>query len=205
MIPMNPQPSWCMGGCTTASSGHELLQHRTTAWEVNMKRTLVYIATGALLLGYIVAAYGIHEIIPSETVVAEPGPNADKLNDYLVRYNPYRSWSLFPGKGRLYRAEKPLGLVTTFVNNTAYRSISGQGGMADGSMIVTENYSDDKKFLALFVMYKIKGYNPDGGDWFWAQYAPSGTVKVSGNVKACIECHAARKDNDYIFTGTVKK
>ncbi len=170
-----------------------------------MKEILISVLMMVIIIGFGAAAYAIHDIVPSETMVAEPGPDAEKLNEYIIKYNPYRTWSLWPGKGRLYKAKEPLGLVTTFVNDTASYSIKKKKGMADGSIIVTENYSADKKFLALFVMYRIKGYNPDGGDWFWAQYAPDGKVEASGKVKACIECHASRKNNDYIFTGEVKK
>jgi hypothetical protein len=170
-----------------------------------MKRIYAGFLIIIFILGFSISAYAIHEIIPSETMIPEPGPNAEKLNEYIVRYNPYRAWSLWPGKGRLYKAEEPLGLVTTFVNDNAYHSIKKKKGMADSSIIVTENYSADKKFLALFVMYKIKDYNPDAGDWFWAQYAPDGKVEASGKIKGCIDCHAKKKDNDYIFTGEVKK
>jgi len=24
------------------------------------------------------------------------------------------------------------------------------------------------------VMYKVEGYNPDAGDWFWVKYSPQG-------------------------------
>lgn len=64
--------------------------------------------------------------------------------------------------------------------------------------------SDSAKFVALSVMYKIKGYNPEGGDWFWVKYSPDGKVEASGKVKGCIDCHSKQKDNDYIFTGKVK-
>ena len=77
--------------------------------------------------------------------------------------------------------------------------------MEDGSIIAKENYTAEKKFVALTVMYKIKGYNPTAGDWFWAKYNPDGTVAAAGRVKGCIDCHSAKKDNDYIFTGEVKK
>jgi len=69
---------------------------------------------------------------------------------------------------------------------------------------IKENYSSDKKLKALSVMYKIKGYNPDGGDWFWAKYSPDGKVEASGKVKGCIDCHSKAKNNDFIFTGAVK-
>ncbi len=37
-------------------------------------------------------------------------------------------------------------------------------------MIVQDNFGKDKKLKFIDVMYKVKGYNPKGGDWFWAQY-----------------------------------
>ena len=72
--------------------------------------------------------------------------------------------------------------------------------MVNGSIVVTENYDDSGKLTGIFVMYKIKGYNPSSGDWFWAQYAREGKIVTSGRAKGCIRCHSKVKDNDYIFT-----
>jgi hypothetical protein len=133
-------------------------------------------------------AFAVHEIIPSETQLALPGPDAGQLNEYIVRYNPYTSWDLWPNKGRLYRGTEPHGsLLTTFVNDSAYYSIKNKAPMTDGAIIAKENYTADKKFVALTVM------------------APDGKVLASGKVKGCIQCHSAKKDNDYIFTGKVAK
>ena len=171
-----------------------------------MKRMTVFVLSVFFVLGLGVAAYAIHEIIPSETQIVMPGPNAEKLNEYIVRYDPYRAWELWPKKGKLYKGTEPHGsLLTTFINNTAHFSIKKKKGMEDGSIIAKENYTAEKKFVALTVMYKIKGYNPAAGDWFWAKYNPDGTVAAAGRVKGCIDCHSAKKDNDYIFTGEVKK
>ena len=30
--------------------------------------------------------------------------------------------------------------------------------------------------MAVTVMYRTKGYNPEGGDWYWAKYNPDGTI-----------------------------
>jgi hypothetical protein len=169
-----------------------------------MKHLLKGIVPVLVLLGVVAWAYAIHEIIPSETFVPMPGANAEKLNEYIIRYQPYRSWKLWPGKGRLYEGTEPHGsLLTTFVNDIAYRSIRKKAGMREGSIIAKENYTADKEFIALTVMYKIEGYNPEAGDWFWARYAPDGKVEASGKVGACIKCHSRRKDNDYIYTGAV--
>jgi hypothetical protein len=171
-----------------------------------MKRLFVSLLTSCFVFSMpLTVVYAIHEIIPSETQVPEPGPDAEKLNEYIVKYNPYRAWDLWPKKGKLYKGTEPHGaLLTTFVNDTALHSIRKKKGMADGSIIVKENYTADKKFVALSVMYKIKGYNPEGGDWFWAKYDPDGKVAASGKVKGCIDCHAKQKENEYIFTGVVK-
>jgi hypothetical protein len=150
--------------------------------------------------------YAIHEIIPSETQIPLPGADAQKLGDYIVRYNPYTTWDLWPGKGRLFQGRDPHGsLLTTFVNYSAHYSAKNKEPMTDGAIIAKENYTADKKFVALTVMYKITGYNPEAGDWFWAKYGPDGRAQVSGKVKACIDCHAVRKDNDYIFSGSSSK
>jgi hypothetical protein len=171
-----------------------------------MRILLSGILTVWCVFALIALADAIHEVIPSETQVTEPGPDAEKLNEYILKYNPYRAWGLWPGKGNLYKGTEPHGsLLTTFVNGTAFYSIKKKNGMADSSLVVKENYTADKKFIALTVMYKIKGYNPEAGDWFWVKYGPDGKAEVSGKVKECIDCHRKMKDNDFIFTGEVSK
>jgi hypothetical protein len=151
-------------------------------------------------------AYAIHKIYPAESTPPLPGANAEKLNEYIVYQNPYRSWDLWPGKGKLYEGGAPHGmLLTTFINETAFYSIWKKEPFKDGAIIAKENYTKEKKFVALTVMYKIKGYNPKAGDWFWVKYAPDGSVQAAGKVGACIECHSQRKDNDYILTAPVVK
>jgi hypothetical protein len=128
-----------------------------------------------------------------------------KLYEYVVKVKPYIDWQLYPGKSRMYQGTQPHGaFLTTHVNEAAYYSVKDKKGMSDGSIIAKENYTADRKLNALTVMYKIKGYNPKAGDWFWAKYAPDGTVLASGRVEACIKCHETKKDNDYIFSGMIK-
>jgi len=177
-----------------------------TARRYVMKHLISIVTTSALVLFMAAGAFAIHELIPSETQIVMPGADAEKLNDYIVRYDPYKSWRLWPGKGRLYTGREPHGsLLTTFVNDNAHYGIRTRRALPDGSIIAKENYTKDREFVALTVMYKIKGYNPEAGDWFWVKYAPSGKVEVSGKVKACIDCHSTVKDNDYVFTGNVVK
>jgi hypothetical protein len=64
--------------------------------------------------------------------------------------------------------------------------------------------TSDKKLVAITVMYKVKGYNPEAGDWFWAKYGPDGKIAAEGKVNSCIECHGAKKANDFIHTAALK-
>ncbi len=144
--------------------------------------------------------YAIHQTQPAETQVALPGPRADSLYKYITVEDDYRNWSVWPGKGKKIKGRAPLGIITTYVNENALYSIRAGDKMVNGSIVVTENYNENGKLLALFVMYKIKGYNPSAGDWFWAEFNPKGKVIVSGKVDACIKCHEQKKENDYIFT-----
>jgi hypothetical protein len=151
------------------------------------------------------AAYAIHEIIPSETTPPMPSANAEKLNDYVLLRDPYKAWSLWPGSERLHEGRSPHGeLLTTFVNQTAYFGAKDRQGMKNGAIIVKENYTKDKEFIGLSVMYKLKGYNPEAGDWFFAFFNPDGTAKVAGKPQNCIDCHITRRGNDFIFSGPVK-
>jgi hypothetical protein len=97
-------------------------------------------------------------------------------------------------------------------------------GAHKGKVIVKRNYGGDgvsidavskdrAKFLgAVTVMFKREaGYDKDNGDWFWVKYKADGSLHTNpkgmmlagrvmkGADKGCIACHAAMKDNDYVF------
>ena len=75
-----------------------------------------------------------------------------------------------------------------------------EGEAPDGGVAVKEVYSapDDTSPMALTVMQKVAGYDPEGGDWFWATYSMDGAVQSAGAVSACSGCHSAAA-TDYIF------
>ena len=161
--------------------------------------------TMVFLFGLCTSVFAIHETIPAETQATLPGANAADLYTYFVKLNPYTKWQLWPGKGKQYTGTEPHGsILTTYLNETAFSSANKKTAMTDGAIIVQENYTAGKGFSALTVLYKIRGYNPVAGDWFWARYTPDGKVEASGKVDSCINCHTTRKDNDYIFSGPLK-
>lgn len=115
------------------------------------------------------------------------------------------NWSLFPGKGKLYKGTEPHGmLLTTYVNKTAEQALtSGAKELPKGSILIKENYMPDKTLAAITVMEKT-GDGKD--DWFWVKYNPDGTIatmemekdgmKVNmpvagGKETMCAMCHAA--------------
>ena len=161
-----------------------------------MKRMVAVVAAAVLMMAV-------------NAFAAMPAADAEKLHQYLTKDKPYTEWKLWPGKGKLYKGTEPHGaLLTTYVNDVALKSIKDKKGMKDGSIIVKENYMPDKMLAAVTVMYKVKGFNPEAGDWFWMKYAPDGKIEASGKtgmVDMCIGCHAKEKGNDYLFSGKVKK
>ena len=47
-------------------------------------------------------------------------------------------------------------------------------------------------------MAKVRGYDPDDNDWFWAMYGPKGSVIREGKIASCIECNGDLKLEDNI-------
>jgi len=156
------------------------------------------IVAGALLAGtWLIAVAGDGAL---------PKPDAAAVYEYITKTNPYQQWALFPGKGKLYVGKHPHGaFLTTYVNEIALQGIEGKAGtLPDGAIIVKENYSPEQKLGAVTVMYRVKGFDPNAGDWFWAKYQADGRIEKAGQVAGCIGCHAAKIENDWIFTGPVK-
>lgn len=164
-----------------------------------MKKFLTLVAVTGMVLG---STWGM------ALAAGDSLPNADgkAVYDYITKTDSYQQWALFPGKGKLYVGKHPHGaFLTTFVNGAALKGIEGKvGALADGSIIVKENYMPDKTLGALTVMYRVNGYDPNAGDWFWAKYKADGAIEKEGKVAGCIGCHTAAIQNDWLFTGPVK-
>ena len=145
---------------------------------------------------------------PSLTQITYHGLKAEEFIEYITVADPYTKWQVWPGGDKLQEGRAPHGhgvLVTTYVNPAAFRSITEGKGMAEGSIIVLENYDSDRNLTGLTTMYKVGGYNAGAGDWYWVEAKPGGEVVRFGKVQPCIDCHRAQAKNDYIWTGEVVK
>jgi hypothetical protein len=171
-----------------------------------MKRAFLLGIAWAAILCFVAVGVGFSQgrvERPKRRAVEASGP---ALWEHMKKVDYAKRWKMWPGKGALYKGEEPHGvLLTTYVNGPAQRGIGGKKGvMPNGAIVVKENYSPEKKLIALTVMYKTKGYNPAAGDWFWARYSPDGKVEAEGKVEGCMKCHGQKKSNDFLFTGNLK-
>ena len=121
----------------------------------------------------------------------------------------YTNWAPSPGQtDGFQKGGSPHGaFVKMYLNRTA---AGNPKNPPYGSIIVKENYGPNKKkLMAVTVMYRVKSYNPKGGDWYWIKYKPDGTVAakmtpkgrmmLAGKLKGCIECHNGSAGDDYSF------
>ncbi len=131
--------------------------------------------------------------------VAEmPAGEADALWNYITKESPYTKWSFWPDHQGMQPGRAPHGpLHKVYVNDRAINS--PKPPVQYGSIAVKENYGNDRELKAITVMYKLQGFNPDDGDWFWAKYSPDGKADIAGQPAGCIGCHGTRASNDFIL------
>lgn len=155
-----------------------------------------------VILILLFAAAGFADLLAAQEKM--PTTDGQAFWTYIKKTNPYTKWKMWPGKEGLYPGTSPHGaFLKLYVNDPAYKAIKEKKAMPNGAILVKENYGEDKKTLmAVTPMYKVDGYNPDGGNWFWAKYGTADPAKVeveaAGKVQGCIDCHKARKD--WLFT-----
>jgi hypothetical protein len=128
-----------------------------------------------------------------------PPPEAQPFWTYITKTDPYTEWSFWPGKEGMYQGTEPHGAnLKLYANDIAIEAANAGQPMPDGAILVKENYSQEQQLVGITPMYKVQGYNPDAGDWFWAKYGPDGSVEASGKVDGCIKCHS--EADDFRFT-----
>jgi hypothetical protein len=120
----------------------------------------------------------------------------------------YRQWKGADGKTvDFQKGESPHGaLIKTYASVKASQDLKN---LPNGSVIVKENYSPDKKLMAITIMHRSKGYDPQHGDWYYAKFMPNGKIArtppemknmpIAGKFMKCIECHSGADGNDFAF------
>lgn len=178
----------------------KIIMGRNAKKEIVVHRILALFLACALS-GAGIAAYAQDRAEPLPCDYKQVGLDAAKFYVYLTQDTPYRSWPLWPGRGKLSPGTAPHGrYVTTYVNPAALQSLASGEGMAFGSLIVTENYDAGKNLTGLMVKLKIKGYDPPAGDWYWFQYDSGGAVIAEGRVDSCKTCHRTQTGKERFLT-----
>ncbi|MEN8262879.1 MAG: cytochrome P460 family protein [Nitrospirota bacterium] len=163
-----------------------------------MKKYSAVPAILILIIGFVVIAYAGDKS-------AMPAPAGNDLRKYVIDVDPYKNWILWPGTINMSEGTEPHGaFVTIYINEAAFWSLKKMKGFRNNSIVLKENFNKNKKLEALTVMYKVKGFNPDGGDWFWAKYDKNHNVISEGKIAGCLDCHADASINDYVFSGKAK-
>ena len=125
----------------------------------------------------------------------------------FIKSTRYDQWAPAGDNGDFRKSDRPHGaMVKTYMNRVA---AGNSAELPHGSIIVKENYSPEKKLMAVTMMYRSKGYNPDANDWYWIKYNADGTtammdtakgkMAIAGKAKGCIECHSGADGDDYAF------
>lgn len=170
------------------------------------RRTLASTAAMFALLAGACAPAEQADREPESATAAVPAPDTTGAGLWAhLEDAPYTSWPMWPGREALYPGTEPHGmLLTTYVNQLGHDAISaGAGTMPVGAIVVKENYMPDSTLAAVTVMYKVAGYAPEAGNWFWVKRNADGTIEAEGRVPMCQSCHASQADNDYLFTGAL--
>jgi len=141
-------------------------------------------------------------VTPVAEVVAQPDTTSDGIWAHLTAAEYRENWRLWPGKDELYTGVDPHGmLLTTYANDVAFAALSaGSTQLPEGSVVVKENFMPDSTLAAVTTMYRVRGYNPEHQDWFFAKHDPAGVVEVAGRDPMCQGCHAGAPGADYLFT-----
>lgn len=143
-------------------------------------------------------------IVLSTSAFAQmPGTNPDEVWKYITEESPYTEWGFWAGHEDMQKGRAPHGpFHKVYVNKQGIDST--QAPAQDGTIQVKESYNKSKELKAITVMYKVKGYNPDAGDWYWVKYSLTGKAEKAGKPKGCIRCHRGKKKNDYVFVHEFK-
>lgn len=182
-----------------------------------MVRHQIALAGIAVVALALVAATGLAlaagDSQPGLIAAQGPGTSAAELLEYILHENPYTAWSSWPADRWSDFADYLVGVgphgatVRIFVNDVALEAIGSEefsGVLPYGSIIVKESFmgtvDEPGDAAALTVMYKLGGFNPEGGDWFWLKTPGDGsTIEAEGVAEGCIGCHAQEGSADFML------
>lgn len=128
---------------------------------------------------------------------------------YLVKKDAaYNTWKALDHEPPKEEIENPHGTVSrTYANEVAAKDPEN---LPPGSILVREDYDDKRKRQSISVLYRVKDYDKEHGNWYYLRFTETGAVMkgkdskpLAGKVTSCIECHAKAGGKDYVFSNDV--
>lgn len=158
-----------------------------------MKSVITFLVLGALLS---LSACGPATTVPTPPETASSGMSETELSSLATAYKEYMAINAELKESKIHGSR-----VKTFLDKDAFEAYQAKSfPYADGTVAVKESYgSPDGSPEKLYVMKKIKGYDPDNGDWFYAITSTNGVASQSGRISMCIGCHTKAKAKDYLY------
>jgi hypothetical protein len=96
--------------------------------------------------------------------------------------------------------------ITVFVNSAGKFAMFANPSQPfpEGSVIVKQKYDHSSHngtpILSTVMIKREPGYNPAAGDWEFAVVSGDGkSVEARGKLGNCLNCHASRRDQDFVF------
>jgi hypothetical protein len=144
------------------------------------------------------------------------GPTDEELAEELWQsIDGFMSWNEPAGwEGIVPSSDGTHGpYVQIWIDDLTLNALDSGSEIPDGAKLVKCGYSDaegnpvsDSLGHSLTAMWKIDGYDPDHGDWFWARFdGTTGEVATfAGQESACYSCHSADPDSDWVWYDDVE-
>jgi hypothetical protein len=172
-----------------------------------MKRILISFLVICICFMFLTSFRKREKKIDSKPPLTKEEISGERLWIRITQDENYKKYPFWPGHEGIQQGQSPHGdLHRVHINPILYGALPISDKIApDGSIIVKCNMNAEKEITAFTVMAKVKGYDPEENDWFWAKMSKDGKVQAEGKVKSCIECHKALKKNDYILLYQLNK
>jgi hypothetical protein len=88
------------------------------------------------------------------------------------------------------------GQVDIYVDKAHATQFKSVGATApDGMAVVKQSVTAPER---LYLMKKVRGYDPANNDWYYANATQTGKLSSEGKPQLCISCHQAYVATDYM-------
>ena len=130
---------------------------------------------------------------------------------YLVKKDAaYNTWKALEHELPKDEVENPHSTVSrTYANEVAAKDPEK---LPLGSILVREDYDDKRKRQSVSVLYRVKDYDKEHGNWYYLRFTETGAVMkgqdtkpLAGKVASCIACHAKAGGKDFVFSNDALK